>query len=463
MQRKAFGTERKREGMAFDKREAEKQKKIGRLAEQVLSLARDSIVVNMRFIDAALAGLLPVPGGRIGCVYHDGSHLYYDPVFLLKKYQEEPAFVVHMYLHMLFHCIFYHSFQYGKLEKEYWDLSVDIAAEATVLELMMNAAEMKADRQRKEKLQILKKNVKGLTAEKIYRYFQINPLSADGLKEWTALFKMDEHAYWTPREELVVTREQWKKISERIKTDLKSFSRDKNNSESLEKNLEEATKERYDYGAILRRFQVMGEEPCVNEDEFDYIYYTYGLARYGNMPLIEPLEYKELKKVREFVIVLDTSASCRGETVQAFLRKTYSILKEEENFFHKINVHILQCDNEIQSDTKITCDADFETFLKHGKLKGFGGTDFRPAFTYVDSLIDEGEFENLKGLIYFTDGLGIYPERMPEYHTIFAFLEDDFAERMQPQVPPWAIKVVLEEEDLESAEKPGRNGEKDEH
>lgn len=91
----------------------------------------------------------------------------------------------------------------------------------------MNAAEMKADRQRKEKLQILKKNVKGLTAEKIYRYFQINPLSADGLKEWTALFKMDEHAYWTPREELVVTREQWKKISERIKTDLKSFSRDK--------------------------------------------------------------------------------------------------------------------------------------------------------------------------------------------------------------------------------------------
>ena len=134
--------------------------------------------------------------------------------------------------------------------------------------------------------------------------------------------------------------------------------------------------------------------------------------------------------------------------MQAFLRKTYSILKEEENFFHKINVHILQCDNEVQSDTKITCDADFEDFLKHGKLKGFGGTDFRPAFDYVDSLAEEGEFENLKGLIYFTDGLGIYPEKMPKYHTIFAFLEDDFGEQMQPQVPPWAIKVVLEAEDL---------------
>lgn len=428
--------------------ENEKQKNIEQLAAQVLSLARDSIVVNMRFMDVALAGLSPIPRKQLGCLYCDGSHLYYDPVVILKKYREEPQTIVHMYLHILFHCIFYHSFQYGKTEKEYWDLAADLAAEATVLEMGMNAAEVKADRERREKLQILKKNVGRLTAEKIYRYFQVNPLSADGLKEWSALFKIDEHIYWAPKEELTVTAEQWKRISERIKTDLKSFSKDKNNSESLEKNLEEATKEKYDYGAILRRFQVMGEEPCVNEDEFDYIYYTYGLARYGNMPLIEPLEYKELKKVREFVIVLDTSASCRGETVQAFLRKTYSILKEEENFFHKINVHILQCDNEVQSDTKITCDADFEDFLKHGKLKGFGGTDFRPAFDYVDSLAEEGEFENLKGLIYFTDGLGIYPEKMPKYHTIFAFLEDDFGEQMQPQVPPWAIKVVLEAEDL---------------
>ena len=33
---------------------------------------------------------------------------------------------------------------------------------------------------------------------------------------------------------------------------------------------------------------------------------------YGNLPLIEPLEYRETKKVREFVIAIDTSASCRG-------------------------------------------------------------------------------------------------------------------------------------------------------
>ena len=187
---------------------------------------------------------------------------------------------------------------------------------------------------------------------------------------------------------------------------------------------------------------VMGEDMTVNDDEFDYIFYTYGLETYGNMPLVEPLEYKDVKKVKDFAVVLDTSASCRGSVVQSFLEKTYQIMKEEENFFHQMNLHIIQCDNEVQSDTKITNDQDFEAFLKNGKLLGFGGTDFRPAFEYVDRMIEQSEFDNFKGLIYFTDGYGIYPERMPAYDSMFVFLNRD--DRV-PSVPPWAIKVILDE------------------
>ena len=250
---------------------------------------------------------------------------------------------------------------------------------------------------------------------------------------------------WVPREEVVMTLEQWKKISERIKADLKSFTKAKTGAETLEKNLEEATRDRYDYSDILRRFMTMGEDMTVNDDEFDYVYYTYGLRTYGNLPLIEPLEYKEVHKVKEFVIAIDTSASCRGPVVQAFLKKTYSILKSTDQFFSKINVHIIQCDTEVQSDTKITNDEEFENFMKYGKLTGFGATDFRPVFTYVDELKSKGEFENLKGLIYFTDGYGIYPEQAPDYDVIFAFLEED---EMRAPVPYWSIKVILETEDI---------------
>ena len=80
--------------------------------------------------------------------------------------------------------------------------------------------------------------------------------------------------------------------------------------------------------------------------------------------MIEPLEYRESKKVREFVIAIDTSASCDGEAVKAFLRKTYAILKSHDNFFTQINVHILQCDNQVQEDRKITGQEDLETFLR---------------------------------------------------------------------------------------------------
>ena len=183
----------------------------------------------------------------------------------------------------------------------------------------------------------------------------------------------------------------------------------------------------------------------INDEEFDYVYYNYGLSTYGNMPLVEPLEYKDVNRINEFVIALDTSASCKGKVVQDFLKKTVGILRSEETFFKKMNVHIVQCDNQIQSDTKITCEDDFEEFLRNGKLTGFGSTDFRPVFEYVEELKEKGEFKKIKGLIYFTDGYGVYPEKMPDYNVAFVFLDED---DRSPAVPAWAAKVVLSPEEI---------------
>lgn len=419
--------------------------KANQLSLKILRLAKDGILINLRFMDAALSALKPQKQDGLKGMAVDREHIYYDPRFVLKRYQQEPSYIARTYLHMLLHCVFYHGFRYGKLQKEYWDIAADIAVENIIMEMGLYQFSIKKDQIAESKLRVLKEDIGALTAERIYKYFKNNPPTSTALEEYRHYFKKDEHIFWQEAEELVISQEQWKKISERIKADLKSFSKGKANSESLEKNLEEATKDRYDYSSILKRFMVMGEDIQLNDDEFDYIYYTYGLTTYGNMPLVEPLEYKDVNKVREFVIVIDTSASCRGEIVKAFLNKTYSILKSNENFFRKTNIHILQCDNEIQSDTKITSDEDFEAFMRQGKLKGFGATDFRPAFTYVEELKEKKEFVNLKGLIYFTDGFGIYPEKMPDYDVIFAFLDDNDT---RPVVPPWAIKVVLEDEEL---------------
>lgn len=417
------------------------KKKISSLAAQVMTLAHDDILMHMRFFDRALAQLRLEERQGMGRFATDGATLFYDPVFVLKAYRENPGYVARSYLHMLLHCIFSHSFQYDRLDGELWDMAADIAVENVILDMRLPGAALEQDADAAGKLRILGEDIGPLTAERIYRYFRQNPPTQEEKRTLNSLVLKDTHALWKPAEQLEITREQWKKISERARAELKSFSRARSGAETLEKNLGEAVRERYDYSQILSRFAVMGEDMTVNDDEFDYIYYTYGLEHYGNLPLIEPLEYREINKVREFAIAIDTSASCRGTVVRAFLRKTFAILKSSENFFHKVNVHIIQCDSEIRSDTKITGEDDLEAFLKYGKLSGFGATDFRPVFEYIERLREQGEFEKLKGLIYFTDGYGIYPERMPDYDVIFAFPDED---EYRGAPPPWSMKVVLE-------------------
>lgn len=418
------------------------------LAAQVIQFARDSILVNMRFLDVAMSTLTPEPLMNLNGVACDGRTLYYDPVFILKKYKKEPAYPFRLYLHVIFHMIFYHSYRYEKVNQRKWNVAADIAVENAILELDLHGNSLKRDVAVQRKLKVLKEDISSLTADKIYHYLQSGNVSESEISGYIRSFIMDDHIYWIPHrsEETNITLEEWKKISERVQAGLKSFSQGKNNSEGLEINLEQALKERYDYTRLLRRFTVMNEDMQLNDDEFDYVYYTYGLDRYGNMPLVEPLEYKDNRKVREFVIAIDTSASCRGPVVQAFLKKTYSILKGEDNFFRKMNVHIIQCDSEVRKDTKITSQEDFDRFLAKEKLTGFGSTDFRPVFSHVENLIKVREFENLKGLIYFTDGYGVYPTTMPPYDVMFVFLDNG---DKGPDVPPWAIKVVLDYDELE--------------
>ena len=44
-------------------------------------------------------------------------------------------------------------------------------------------------------------------------------------------------------------------------------------------------------------------------------------------------------------------------------------------------------------------------------LYGRGGTDFRPAFEYIEELRKNGELTKLDGMLYFTDGMGVYPRK----------------------------------------------------
>ena len=241
-------------------------------------------------------------------------------------------------------------------------------------------------------------------------------------------------------------KQEWRDIAERIQMDLETFSNSYGEGAGeMQQQLRQINKETYDYADFLKHFAVLGENIEINDDEFDYIFYTYGMKLYDRMPLVEPLEYKEVKKIREFVIAIDTSESVSGEIVQKFVTKTWNILKQTENFFRKINIHIIQCGARVEEDVRISSQEEFDEYIRHMVLKGFGGTDFRPVFTKIEELKRQHEFVNLKGMIYFTDGYGAFPNQAPSFDAAFVFLDQGYD---LPQVPPWVIRMLMTEDEI---------------
>ena len=196
----------------------------------------------------------------------------------------------------------------------------------------------------------------------------------------------------------------------------------------------------FDFRRYLRRFTVPREELETDEDSFDYGFYTLGMERYGNMPLLEPLEYKEVRRLDAFAIAIDTSASCDAVLVRRFLEEVYGILSTQENFFRKMKAVFFQCDCCLQDKAVITNREQWLSYGRNIKIKGRGGTDFTPVFREIEAMRARGELPRPRALLYFTDGDGYYPHK-PDYETVFVLV----GPQKHPElVPKWAKTLVLE-------------------
>lgn len=418
---------------------------------QILNTSRNELYLAMRFFDLALSSFGYQISLKTDFIGTDGYSLYYNPFFLTEQFQKSRIWINRAYLHSMLHCLFRHLTKTPKTDLTLWHLSCDIAIESVIDSMYHRCIQMASSALKKEIYRQLNQQLKVLTAEGIYRALLRMSLSQTALQRLVTEFTVDDHTLWpSPKEnqpQIESLEQKWKDISEKTQTNMETFSRDAaSQSGELLEQVKVENRQKYDYREFLRKFAVLGEEVQLDPDTFDYTFYTYGLELYGNMPLIEPQEVKEVKKVEDFVIAIDTSMSCSGELVQAFLKETYSILKSNDSFFKKVNIHIIQCDEQIQSDQLIENERQLVEYMHHFQLIGNGGTDFRPVFTYVDQLLSEGKFHHLRGLLYFTDGCGIFPTKAPRYQTAFLFMEQ---EGNQFDLPPWAIQLVLQPEDLE--------------
>ena len=87
---------------------------------------------------------------------------------------------------------------------------------------------------------------------------------------------------------------------------------------------------------------------------------------------------------------------------------------------------------------------DLEKYASEFHVKGGFGTDFRPVFAWVDQKRSAGEIEDMEALMYFTDGMGVYPEKPTDYDTAFVFFNDE--EMDDTKVPDWAVRLYIDGE-----------------
>ncbi|MDK2808089.1 MAG: hypothetical protein PWP24_823 [Clostridiales bacterium] len=442
---------------ASKKEEISKKERFKQIGEEILTVSKHELIVSMRFLELAFPLLKYQMDQSTFFMGTDGACIYYNPRFLGDRYQKSRILMNRAYLHLLFHCLFGHVYKEqdpvgGKLDVKKWNLACDIVCEYLIDQLEYPSVRWIEDDRKTAWYETLEKALPVLSAEGVYSYLVVH-LEDTKIDQTELLFLVDDHFFWkcqknqeekkkNEEKESKQQEQNWSQMSEKIESSLETYFRAiGNKTAKLSKQLRLRNQKRVDYRSFLRKFASVSEELREDLDSFDYGFYHYGLSLYGNMPLIEELEYKEEYKIREFVIAIDTSGSCSGEMVERFIQQTFDILRESNLFGEAMEVYIIQCDNEIKDVIQVSTKEALNQAMQTFEIKGHGGTDFRPVFDYVETLKGQGKLVNLKGLLYFTDGYGIYPKKRTSYKTAFVFSGEDFYDE---KVPPWAMKIVLD-------------------
>lgn len=224
-----------------------------------------------------------------------------------------------------------------------WNLACDMVAE--------NLIHMIKDRSESGKIE---KKME-IRPEVLYRELLGQALTERALAEKEHQYGRDDHCFWNKTEKKKLTEyveRQWRGLRKHQGAGLGGGFGGTGGKGSRDMEVLDIHKKgKAEFRHFLRQFAVGGEEVQMDMESIDYIPYLYGLNQYGNMPLVEHLEYSEVRKLQELVIAIDTSGSCTADTVRHFMEEVYG-----------------------------------------------------------------------KGLLYFTDGDGIYPRKATAYKTAFIFI-----------------------------------------
>jgi len=118
------------------------------------------------------------------------------------------------------------------------------------------------------------------------------------------------------------------------------------------------------------------------------------------------------KEGLDVIVVCDTSGSMMSERdMEQFFTELEGIIRQTS-----AQTRLIQIDAEVQDD-KIYKKGDWHNI----KIKGGGGTDFRPVFKYIE----DKKYKPCI-VVFYTDGCGDFPaaNELPKYSVLWAMVTD---------------------------------------
>ena len=180
----------------MEERKQTAQGALNNLGLRILNQAKIELSLSMRYLSRALDKLsfqMDFNTRRMGT---EGEKLHFHPEFVFQLYVESPQKLYRLYMHSLLHCLFRHMFKTEGREETLWNLATDIHVEYVLDSIDVPLLLRPAYPFREYYFRKLEKEIKSLSAERIYAYLSTQNLSYAERERLEQEFVKDDHRFW---------------------------------------------------------------------------------------------------------------------------------------------------------------------------------------------------------------------------------------------------------------------------
>ncbi len=459
------------------------------LSEEIIKHTMRTAASSFPFLAKPIYSLKTKPSDEIESICSDYEYIYYNPKWLIDKYTKNGKKMENTIIHTVLHNLYLHPSMTTENDKVF-----EAAADMSVFCMMKNADALRTNSAIDKEFDAFLKLCDDTSTSALFKKADEDAVVFNKMFSIVSKLKEDDHNLWytkrkdTPPEqdnapqqsgepkEMTVSDEPQNGNGTQEGNDTSNKSQNANAAavgSQMNKNEEmwsnmlvqaKANARSPQYGSAhgnmfdeikkpdrfskmsyleyMKRFavqEIMSEDP----DTFDVIMYTWGMDNLGDTPIIEFSETREQCSVTDIIIAIDMSGSCGGDIAVNFLRQIYTLF-EQLNIRSSVNIRVVTFDTQITSEKIIRSRKDAEKLIRDYKGTGWGGTSFECVFDYADNFSKNNRGKKLKGLFFFSDAMGSFPEQKPKYRTTFFVPVDNdpmFCYDNYCFVPDWAELV----------------------